>query len=78
MGGLQTMKVKRIKGKLYGSQEYTDFVELFELADVNDDDIARDMNVDIQTVKRIKDEWENEEVKDSPSVFFKTNKRPWC
>ncbi len=75
------MKVKRIKGKLYGSgeyDEYTDLVELFELADVNDEDIARDMNVDIQTVKKIKDEWESEEVKDSPSVFFKTNKRPWC
>jgi hypothetical protein len=70
------MKVKSVKRHLVWCQEYTDFAELFELADVNDDDIARDMNVDIQTVKSIKYEWEYEEAKDSPSLLFNRKRKP--
>ncbi len=58
------------------NEEYNDFAELFELADINDEDIARDMNVDIQTVKSIKYEWEYEDAKDSPSLLFNRKRKP--
>ncbi|MGI6485813.1 MAG: hypothetical protein ACOX15_05740 [Tepidanaerobacteraceae bacterium] len=69
------MKLKSVKRHL-NNEEYNDFAELFELADINDEDIARDMNVDIQTVKSIKYEWEYEDAKDSPSLLFNRKRKP--
>ena len=69
------MKFKSVKRHL-NNEEYNDFAELFELADINDEDIARDMNVDIQTVKSIKYEWEYEDAKDSPSLLFNRKRKP--
>lgn len=56
-----------------GTDDYQDFVELFE-EDVMDEEIARDMNIDIETVRSIKKDLQDEEAADGPSVFFKTSK----
>ena len=55
------------------SADYSDILELFEQEDVLDDDIARDMNVDIKTVLSFRQELQDEEAIASPSLFFKTH-----
>jgi hypothetical protein len=66
-------KNRLAKGLNSGTDDYQDFVELFE-EDVMDEEIARDMNIDIETVRSIKKELQDEEVADGPSLFFKTSK----
>lgn len=52
--------------------DYSDILELFEQEDVLDEDIARDMNMDVQAVSSLRREMQDEEAIDSPSLFFKT------
>ncbi|TYP50370.1 hypothetical protein [Thermosediminibacter litoriperuensis] len=50
-------------------ESLTDYLELFEEG-VRDEDIARDMNVDVETVRSIRGELDTENT--SPkSIFFK-------
>lgn len=65
-------KNRRVRSINPDSSDYQDFVDLFEEEDVMDEDIARDMNVDIETVRSIKQELQDEERSDGPSAFFKT------
>jgi len=54
--------------------DYQDFAELLEEEDVMDEDIARDMNIDVETVKSMKQEMQDEEAANRPSVFFKASR----
>lgn len=65
-------KNRLVKNLNPGISDYQDFVDLLEEEDVMDEDIARDMNVDIETVRSIKQEMQDEETANGPSVFFKT------
>jgi len=63
-----------IKNLNHGSGDYQDFVELLEEDDVMDEDIARDMDVDVETVRSMKQEMQDEEAANGPSVFFKASR----
>lgn len=65
-------KIKSVSKVFNSKDDYADLVELFELEDVADEDIARDMNVELRTVRQIKEELMEEDLKDSPSLFFKS------
>jgi hypothetical protein len=65
-------KIKKIKNALNPGPDYADFFDLLENEDVNDEEIARYMNLDIETVRSIKKELQDDEINDAPSAFFKT------
>ena len=53
--------------------DFSEVVELLEDEDVMDEDIARDMNLNLDTVRSLKKDLEEENI-ESPSVFFKAYK----
>lgn len=63
-------KDRLTKGFYPAAEDYQDYFELFE-EDVMDEEIARDMHVDIETVQSIKKDFKDEEMVEGPSVFFK-------
>lgn len=66
-------KTRIIKNFNMDTSDISDFADLLEEEDIRDEDIARDMNLDVETVKRMKQDLRDEEV-DGPSVFFKTSR----
>lgn len=66
-------KTRIIKNFNMDTSDISDFADLLEEEDIRDEDIARDMNLDVETVKSMKQDLRDEEV-DGPSVFFKTSR----
>jgi 1,2-phenylacetyl-CoA epoxidase catalytic subunit len=54
-------KIKSIKALFNSNENYADILDLFDQDDIADEDIAQYANMDIDTVKSIKQEWINEE-----------------
>ncbi|WP_422444018.1 hypothetical protein [Thermoanaerobacterium sp. DL9XJH110] len=65
-------RIKKIKNALNPGPDYAEIYDLLENEDVSDEEIARYMNLDIETVRSIKKELQDDEINDAPSTFFKT------
>jgi hypothetical protein len=59
------------QGSWPSEADYSDLLELFEREDVTDEDIARDMKIDIKTVWSLRKEFLEEEMLDGPSTLFR-------
>jgi len=53
--------------------DFSEVADLLEDEDVLDEDIARDLNIDLETVRSLKKDLEEENI-DNPSAFFKAYK----
>lgn len=63
--------IKRFVNPVSG--DFNEVVDMLEDEDINEEDIARETNLDLETVRSLRKDLE-EDVIDSPSVFFKTYK----
>lgn len=67
----KSKNTRSFKNLLNPDPDFSDVFELFEDNEVRDEDIARDMNIDVEIVRRIKREWHYEDMPNSLSAFFK-------
>jgi hypothetical protein len=66
-------KKPSIKKFLNPDSNFSEVVDLLEDEDIEDEDIARDMNLDLETVRSLKQDID-EDILDGPSALFKAFK----